>query len=191
MPVRVIRGSKLRSAFAPATGYRYDGLYFVESNWQAKGKSGFRIWRYRLLRDDVVPPPWVSPPASTPIPPPRVSTTVQRIVRNTRIAQEVKELHAYHCQVCGVRLETPTGPYAEAAHIRPLGAPHSGPDVHGNILCVCPNHHVLFDDGALMVEDDLTCVGAAGGMLRTVSSHKLDVQYLAYHRRHFSIPVAP
>jgi hypothetical protein len=35
----------------------------------------------------------------------------------------------------------------EAAHIRPLGAPHNGPDTLDNTLCLCPNHHVLFDHG--------------------------------------------
>lgn len=29
-PVRVIRGYKLKSPYAPAEGYRYDGLYVVE-----------------------------------------------------------------------------------------------------------------------------------------------------------------
>lgn len=29
-PVRVIRGYKLHSGYAPAEGYRYDGLYTVE-----------------------------------------------------------------------------------------------------------------------------------------------------------------
>jgi hypothetical protein len=33
----------------------------------------------------------------------------------------------------------------EAAHIRPLGAPHNGPDTWDNTLCLCPNHHVPFD----------------------------------------------
>jgi predicted restriction endonuclease len=39
--------------------------------------------------------------------------------------------------------------YAEAHHIKPLGAPHNGPDVRANILCVCPNDHVLLDYGAI------------------------------------------
>jgi putative restriction endonuclease len=30
LPIRVIRGPKLRSPFAPQAGYRYDGLYFIE-----------------------------------------------------------------------------------------------------------------------------------------------------------------
>ncbi|KAH8102638.1 hypothetical protein BXZ70DRAFT_1070881 [Cristinia sonorae] len=36
-PVRVIRGFKLKSPFAPQEGYRYDGLYTVEKAWQEPG----------------------------------------------------------------------------------------------------------------------------------------------------------
>ncbi|KAJ3566213.1 hypothetical protein NP233_g7141 [Leucocoprinus birnbaumii] len=46
-PVRVIRGSK-NSKWGPFHGYRYDGLYDVLSAEYAKGKSGFRICRYKL-----------------------------------------------------------------------------------------------------------------------------------------------
>ena len=35
--MRVIRGFKLDSPYAPAEGYRYDGLYTVETAWMAKG----------------------------------------------------------------------------------------------------------------------------------------------------------
>jgi predicted restriction endonuclease len=55
-------------------------------------------------------------------------------------------LHEYRCQICGKRIALPDGGfYAEAHHIRPLGSPHNGPDHVGNILCVCPNHHVALD----------------------------------------------
>ena len=37
-------------------------------------------------------------------------------------------------QMCGIRLEGFAGPYAEAAHVRPLGSPHNGPDTLNNIL---------------------------------------------------------
>jgi putative restriction endonuclease len=30
--------------------YRYDGLYRITAHWQETGKSGFRIWRFRLER---------------------------------------------------------------------------------------------------------------------------------------------
>jgi len=123
LPVRVPRGSRLESPYAPASGYRYDGLYRVESYWSETGRSGFRIWRYRLIREthDAEPSPnqetdrdalpGATGPAS------RAETMVQRIIRNTRVAQYVKELHDHHCQVCGSRLETPAGPYSEGAHI--------------------------------------------------------------------------
>jgi hypothetical protein len=42
LPVRVIRGAHPGSAFAPATGLRYDGLYYVEDAHHVIGKSGFK-----------------------------------------------------------------------------------------------------------------------------------------------------
>ena len=50
LPVRVIRGARQRSPYAPVAGYRYDGLYLVEGYWREHGKSGFYIWRYRLRK---------------------------------------------------------------------------------------------------------------------------------------------
>jgi predicted restriction endonuclease len=35
--------------------------------------------------------------------------------------------------------------YVEAHHLKPLGRPHDGPDVAQNMICVCPNCHVLLD----------------------------------------------
>ena len=96
---------------------------------------------------------------------------MSRIVRDTAVSREVKELHEFQCQICGIRLECEGGPYAEAAHIRPLGAPHHGPDVIGNVLCLCPNHHVLFDHGALAIADDLSLIGQEG-RLRMANAHK-------------------
>jgi putative restriction endonuclease len=40
----------------------------------------------------------------------------------------------------------------EAAHIRALGFPHNGPAVLENLLCLCPNDHVLFDAGAIYID---------------------------------------
>ncbi|EDO31303.1 predicted protein, partial [Nematostella vectensis] len=57
-PVRVIRGYKLHSQFAPEEGYRYDGLYTVERYWQAVGMSGFMVYKFALKRcGDQAPPP--------------------------------------------------------------------------------------------------------------------------------------
>ena len=49
-PVRVIRGAREPSPYAPAAGYRYDGLYSVDAYWREVGKAGFSIWRFRLCK---------------------------------------------------------------------------------------------------------------------------------------------
>jgi putative restriction endonuclease len=49
-PVRVIRGANPHSAHAPEEGYRYDGLYQVRQYWSEVGKSGWWIWRFRLVK---------------------------------------------------------------------------------------------------------------------------------------------
>ena len=184
LPVRVIRGSEHKSPYSPDTGYRYEGLYRVESYWHARGTDGFLVCRYRLtaLTGDQSSLSTVSDvPSATTGPAPRVSSTVSRIVRDTAVSREVKELHEFQCQICGIRLECEGGPYAEAAHIRPLGAPHHGPDVIGNVLCLCPNHHVLFDHGALAIADDLSLIGQEG-RLRMANAHRIDPAQMEYQR---------
>jgi putative restriction endonuclease len=187
LPVRVIRGPRLRSPYAPARVYRYDGLYMVEDHWQERGRSGFLIWRFRLRRiawqASIGTPPSPAAPLGTPAPQ-RSRVSTQRIVRNTAVTQWVKDLYDHRCQICGTRLQTPAGAYAEGAHIQPLGRPHNGPDVPENALCLCPNCHVLFDAGAVTLADDLTVQGAVGP-LRVTSPHKIDSQYVRYHRERY------
>ncbi len=86
--------------------------------------------------------------------------------------------------MCGTTLQTTAGPYAEAAHIRPLGAPHHGPDVVENILCLCPNHHVMFDYGGFSVREDFSLAGILG-MLRVHPQHVIGKAFLRYHFEHF------
>ncbi|THH34179.1 hypothetical protein EUX98_g69 [Antrodiella citrinella] len=51
-PVRVIRGFKLQSVFAPEEGYRYDGLYTVEKAWQERGLNpqGYLVCKFLFKR---------------------------------------------------------------------------------------------------------------------------------------------
>lgn len=49
-PVRVVRGYKNPTKWAPVEGYVYSGLYRVERAWLATGLSGFKICRYALKR---------------------------------------------------------------------------------------------------------------------------------------------
>lgn len=60
IPIRVIRNYKLgqHSRYAPTEGNRYDGIYKIVKYWPEVGRSGYRIWRYMLRRDDPTPAPW-------------------------------------------------------------------------------------------------------------------------------------
>ena len=124
--------------------------------------------------------PWASDPPQGGAP--RRTIEIDRIIRDSAVSLQVKRLHACQCQVCGLALEAPDGLYAEGAHIRPLGEPHTGADVPGNVLCLCPNHHVLLDRGAFSVADSLELIGL-GGRLREVAGHEVDVANFAYHRQ--------
>ena len=72
----------------------------------------------------------------------------------------------------------------EAAHIRPLGAPHNGPDTLDNTLCLCPNHHVLFDHSGITIDEDLSLVGVEG-RLAVHSRHSINDNHLRYRREHY------
>ena len=58
-PVRVIRGYKLDSPFAPATGYRYDVLYQVKSFSFVPGMAGKGVYKYAFVRMPGQKKPWV------------------------------------------------------------------------------------------------------------------------------------
>jgi len=186
LPVRVIRGSTHRSSLAPPVGYRYDGLYRVEDYWHTKGKSGHTIWRFRLTKIASTSPRSrrIAEISESYESTRRQPTTIVRIIRDTQQARHVKELYDYHCQVCGIRLESSAGPYVEEAHIRPLGSPHDGPDTLDNLLCLCPNHHVLFDYGGFTINDDFTLLGIFG-QLTVKPEHHISRTHLRYHRTHY------
>jgi len=87
--------------------------------------------------------------------PPVIYSTamVRRPKRDTALVLSLKKIYQYRCQFCDTRLELPRF-YAEAHHVKPLGNPHSGPDNLGNLLIVCPNHHVLLDYGGIAIEPE-------------------------------------
>lgn len=201
LPVRVIRGNRGDPVFSPDTGLRYDGLFRVEEYWEDKGKSGFIVWRFRLAelpnlivdgedenedQEEGSHEPPGTDGESGDQKPPRVVATVQRIVRNTAIAQRVKALYEHRCQICGLFLTTQSGPYAEGAHIRALGAPHDGPDVESNVLCLCANCHVRFDHGGIYLTDSFVVMdritGATLGTLTVDPHHHISVANVTYQR---------
>jgi hypothetical protein len=103
----------------------------------------------------------------------KIKTESYRILRDTSLARTVKALHESRCQMCGTALPLSDGSsYAEAHHIRPLGSPHNGPDIEGNILVLCPNHHALCDLRAIHIRLD---------EIRLHRDHKLSEEFVEYH----------
>jgi len=185
LPVRVIRGFQHKSELSPDTGYTYAGLYSVVDAWEEIGKSGFKICRFRLDycgdNYDRKSPENIelnyNKKESK-----RKEGTVLRIVRDTKISRNIKHLYAFECQVCGTSIKTKNGLYAEGAHIKPLGKPHNGDDSADNILCLCPNHHVMFDKGSFSIDDDFNLIGKLSGPITVNQKHLINLENLKYHR---------
>lgn len=194
-PVRVIRGAKTK--FGPETGYRYDGLFLVVDSFYERGKDGFKVCRFLMvkagIRVDILFPNvdavlsgeqhHRSMPDGNETPKRRASE-VRSVVRSLEVADYVKQVHNHTCQVCGVRLTVGDRGYAEGAHIQAVGGVQRGPDVVENLLCLCPNCHALFDLGAILVHEDrsLTYNGQPAGNLRMDDRHPVADKYLVYHR---------
>ena len=108
-------------------------------------------------------------------PPARVETTISRIVRDTELANRIKALHNFECQICGHSIILADGSrYSEAHHVQPLGKPHNGPDAVENIICLCPNHHAACDLGAIRLD---------ATSLRPAPGHGVGQQYIEYHNQ--------
>lgn len=106
-------------------------------------------------------------------PPAHIYVKVRRILRDTAIVRELKELHGNTCQRCGLRLAINRSKfYSEGHHLRPLGAPHKGPDTRPNILVLCPNCHALLDYAAVTLEPK---------RLRTHDDHEVAAEFIDYH----------
>ena len=196
LPVRVYQKVHIPSG---TTAFRYEGLFRVTGHQLVIGKSGFKVFRFRL--EPVVASKYSEPVSyatlslfdeNAPVvaePVPRYEATTSRLIRDTAVTRQVKALYKYHCQVCDTRLEVPSGFYAEAAHIKPLGSPHNGPDTVTNVLCLCPNHHVLFDLGTFAIAEDYSLLGLPG-KLHLKPQHQVAIEFLAYQRQHIYLKIA-
>jgi hypothetical protein len=123
-----------------------------------------------------------------PVAPERMQIQVTRVIRDTAIVRRLKQLYLNKCQVCGEAIVLRSKHYSEGHHLQPLGSDHKGPDIEGNIIVVCPNHHAEFDYGAIAINPDtleLVHVNQAnrfsGDKLQVHSLHPLGKQYLTYH----------
>ncbi len=160
LPVRVIRGAKLNSPYAPPAGYVYGGLFSVSDVWVATNANGFKLVQFKLERlpeqKELVSaqPPNIDPAYAT--------TTISRRIRDTALSRKVKAVYRNKCQICGTVIPgIGERLYSEGAHVKPLGKPHLGSDSFDNLLCLCPNHHSALDLGGMVILDDLTLAHTA------------------------------
>jgi len=195
LAVRVIRGFKHKSDYSPKSGYTYGGIYNVIDAWQETGKRGFKICRYKLVYAGSNPERSIIEVLETNQSDnenqeldhsirekKRVLGNILRVVRDTELAVTIKSLYNHECQICGIAIPTKNGFYAEGAHIKPLGKPHNGDDSLANLLCLCPNHHVMFDKGVISISDDYKVIGVINEKLKLHTNHKIDQNNLKYHR---------
>ena len=120
--------------------------------WVLESTFGAERERISQFFDSVHATP-IASDINEPEPTERHLVTTYRVLRDTALARRIKADVNFTCQICLVRIVLGDGsPYAEAHHVKPLGAPHNGPDHPGNIICVCPNCHVKFDYGAVRAD---------------------------------------
>ena len=114
--------------------------------------------------------------------PERVLRTSYQPPRRVSVADAVKAYYDHTCQRCAVRLMTPGGPVAEAAHVQALG--EEGPDEMCNLLCLCPNDHRTLDRGGWFLTDDVESVAFDDLTPRPLKHlrHHLDPDVLLAHR---------
>jgi len=113
-----------------------------------------------------------------PDPASRSMISVYRILRDSDLARRIKLLHGNRCQICGKTIRIGNRDYSEAHHIQPLGKPHNGPDIAGNIIVLCPDHHVQCDFGGIRLNLD---------EIRQHSAHRIEAKYVDYHNRNIAL----
>ena len=88
-------------------------------------EEGRIVWRY-LLDKIYEPTPTDTEPIGAAV---RRLITSEKMVRDAGLAARIKRIYGFSCQVCGENLQSPSGLYVEAAHVKPLGTPDDGPDI--------------------------------------------------------------
>lgn len=195
LPVRYVRGLGIKRRKA-TEGYRYRGLYLVEGYWSVLTDRGHIMWQFRLAKvtagehrgSDEASATAADEEAAAAQQEAARYVSIQRRVRNTQEVRAIKALYNNICQMCRIPVvvDAHGARYSEGAHIHALGRPHGGRDVRSNILCLCPNCHVLFDNGARLITDDLKVVDALSrqvlGDLHVVPEHRIDPACIHQHR---------
>ena len=70
----------------------------------------------------------------------------KRLKRDLVLANTLKLLYDFRCQICRMRFADADGdPVIHVHHIKPLKGVGKKGDVAKNMLVVCPNHHLMLD----------------------------------------------
>lgn len=85
----------------------------------------------------------------------RSSVVTSRLFRDHAFAKRIASAYDFTCAMTGLKLINGGGrPEIEAAHIRPVGSQHHGPDSPRNGLALSRTFHWLFDRGQISIADD-------------------------------------
>lgn len=126
-----------------------------------------------LQSNNELPDEDISPVSKDIVAAEKIHQLVYRVLRDTVAARLIKTKYEFNCQLCGKTVNLADGKrYAEVHHIKPLGIPHNGPDSSTNIICVCPNHHVQLDYGAIRLEKS---------KIRILVGHEISDEFIKYH----------
>jgi putative restriction endonuclease len=183
LAVNVDTGQVVRVCRAVDGEFEYSGVYAVEDAFLRNGANGFLICSYRLRAMDSTDGLVAEPQGMAETK--RALASHYRLIRDASVPARVKALYDHRCQICGIRIEIATGAYSEGAHIVPLGGGAQGPDVEANLLCLCPNHHVMLDHGSLYFTDDWSVVDRNGMTIANLTrhaDHQLDRTFAQRHR---------
>lgn len=105
---------------------------------------------------------------------------VDLIVRNNSLVRILKDIYKNTCQICNTSLQISENKYySEVHHLKPLGSPNNGPDRLDNMICVCPNCHVLLDFGVIQLNQSLF----------KILKHKIEDEYISYHNNLININI--
>lgn len=112
--------------------------------------------------------------------------------RNLSVVKYLKNLYEDKCQICGEAIEISHDSFlSEVHHIKPLGV-HNGPDVVENAIVLCPNHHSMFDRGAITIDIDKKIVIHFNpdnplNYRQIELKHDIDRTYIAFHNQNIFI----
>lgn len=142
----------------------------IMEHWAAKPNDDLTFAALAIIDGDNPKPKACDLEASE-----RHEISIYRVLRDTQLARKIKAQHSNSCQPCNHSILLPNGSrYAEAHHIMPLGIPHNGPDISQNIVCVCPNHYVELDLGA--IEISVAAIATAEG-------HSVSEEFIRSHNQ--------